>query len=122
MGLRTGAYLKVWKIERFEKYTKIQGSTSKKNKATDTYETDWNGFLNFAGQAHTEIAKYKEGDRIKVEEFEVVNKYDKEKKTTSTYYSVFKISDASNNAATQAVPVKEAPDAPAQGDPESLPF
>lgn len=120
MGLRVGAYLKVWKIERFEKYTKVQGSTSRKNKETDTYETDWNGFLNFAGQAHTEIAKYKENDRVKIEEFEVKNKYDKEKKQTSTYYSVFKISDANNNATQPAA--EKAPDAPVQGAADDLPF
>ena len=121
MGFRTGgAYVKVWKIERFEKYTKVQGSTSKKNKETDTYETDWNGYFNCVGQAHAEIAKFKEGDRIKVEEFDITNKYDKEKKVTYTNYSVFKISDANNNAAPAQA--KEAPDAPVQGDPESLPF
>ena len=121
MGLRTGAYLKVWKIEPKEKYTKIQGSTSKKNKQTDAYETDWNGFLNFVGQAHTEITKYKEGDRIKLEEFEVTNKYDKEKKITYTNYSVFKISDANNNIA-QPTQAKAAPGDPVEFNPEDLPF
>jgi len=124
MGLRTGGcYAKVWKIEPKEKYTKVQISISKKDKATGQYETDWSGFTNFVGQAHTEIAKYKEGDRIKIEEFEVTNKYDKEKKQTSTYCSVFKISDASSNNSHAEKPAEaKSPDAPVQGNPEDLPF
>lgn len=122
MGLRTGGcYAKIWKIDRKEKYTKVQASISKKDKTTGNYMTNWSGFINFVGQAHTEIAKFKEGDRIKIEEFEVTTTHDKEKNVTYTNYSAFKISDANNNA-TQSAPAKEAPDAPVQGSAEELPF
>ena len=122
MGLRTNCYATIWKIEPKEKFTKVQASTSKKDKTTGNYETDWSGFINFVGQAHTEIVKYKEKDRIKIEEFEVTNKYDKEKKVTYTNYSVFKISDANNNAATQSASAKLDSDDPSKVDEDGLPF
>jgi hypothetical protein len=123
MGLRTGGcYAKIWKIERNERYTKVQASISKKDKATGNYETDWSGFINFVGQAHTEIAKYKEGDRVKIEEFEVTTSYNKDKKVTYTNYSVFKISDAANSISESSSPKKPAPDEMVEVSEDGLPF
>lgn len=122
MGLKVGCIATVWQVEPKEKYTRIKLSTSKKNKDTNAYETDFSGFANFVGQAHTEAAKLKERDRVKLEEFEVTNKYDKEKKTTYTYYSVFKISDPNAGTAQPAQQASKAPDEPVQGDADSLPF
>ena len=122
MGLRTGCIATIWQVEPKEKYTRVKFSISKKNKNTNAYETDFSGFANFVGQAHAEAAKLKERDRVKLEEFEVTNKYDKEKQTTYTYYSVFKISDP-NAGATQSAPqASKAPDTAAEGDADSLPF
>ena len=122
MGLRANCYATLWSIEKKEKYTKVQMSTSKKDKATGTWETDWKGYANFVGQAHTEVAKFKEKDRVKIEEFEITNKYDKEKQVTYTYCSVFKISDP-NGGATQSAPqASKSPDAAVEGAADEMPF
>ena len=122
MGLRTGCIATIWQVEPKGKYTRVKFSTSKKNKDTNTYETDFSGFANFVGQAHAEAAKLKERDRVKLEEFEVTNKYDKEKKTTNTYYSVFKISDPNAGTSQPAQQASKAPDTAVEGNPDLLPF
>lgn len=119
MGLRNGCYAKVWKIDRKERYTKIQASISKKDKTTGQYETDWSGFINLVGPAHTEAANLKEGDRIKIDEFEVTTTFNKEKNVTYTNYSAFKISNA--NTQNQQAKTKKAPDDPVEGD-DDWPF
>ena len=122
MGLRANCYAKIWKIEPQEKYTKVQMSVSKKDKATGEWKTEWSGRANFVGQAHTEIAKCKEKDRIKIEEFEVTNKYDKEKGLESTHYSVFKISDASGGTTQSAPQASKSPDVAVEGAADEMPF
>jgi hypothetical protein len=121
MGLNSkGCYAKVWKIDRKERYTQIQASISKKIKDTDQYETDWSGFINLVGQAHQHAANLKEGDRIKIEEFDVTTRHNKEKNVTYTNYAVFKYS-APNAENTQDSSAKS-PDTPVEGSPEDLPF
>lgn len=66
MGFRNGAYGKVWTVERKEKYTKISFSTSKKDKNTGEYETDFSAFVNLVGAAHQKASNLEEGDRIKI--------------------------------------------------------
>lgn len=122
MGLKVGCIATVWQVEPKGKYTRVRFSTSKKNKDTNTYETDWSGFANFVGQANTEVAKLKEKDRIKVEEFEVTTKYDAEKKVAYTNYSVFKISDPNAGVAQSTTQASKAPDEPQQGAADELPF
>lgn len=41
MGFRNNAYAKVWKSEDKGNYSVVELSTSKKNKQTDQYETDF---------------------------------------------------------------------------------
>lgn len=90
MGFKQDAYAKVWKIENKGNYHVGQISTSKKNKQTDQYETDFNSnFVRFIGTAHSMAAKLSDGDRIKIGSCEVTNKYDKEKNTTYTNYMVY---------------------------------
>ena len=122
MGLKVGCIATVWQVEPKGKYTKVRFSTSKKNKDTNAYETDFSGFANFVGQANVEAAKLKEKDRIKVEEFEVTTKYDAEKKVTYTNYSVFKISDPNAGSAQPATQASKAPDTAVEGAADELPF
>ena len=90
MGFRTGAYAKVWKTEDKGNYSVVELSTSKKNKQTGKYETDFNGkFVRFIGQAHTDIKKYGDGIKIKLGDVEVTNNYNKETKMSYTNFLVF---------------------------------
>lgn len=90
MGFRNNAYAKVWKSEDKGNYSIVELSTSKKNKQTDQYETDFSSkFVRFIGQAHTDIKNTQDGDRIKLTEVEVTNSYNKETKQGYTNFLVY---------------------------------
>lgn len=103
MGFRTGAYAKVWKTEDKGNYSVVELSTSKKNKQTGKYETDFNGkFVRFIGQAHTDIKKYGDGIKIKLGDVEVTNSYNKETKISYTNFLVFSFEAEESNTNTNA--------------------
>ena len=91
MGFKQDArFVKVWEIENKGNYHIVSLSTSKKNKDTGEYETDFsNKFVRFIGTAHTLAMDLKKGDAIKLGNCEVTNRYDKEKNTTYTNYLVY---------------------------------
>ena len=65
MGFRNGAYAKIWNSEDKGKYSVVELSTSKKNKETDEYETDFSSkFVRFIGAAHEALKNL--GDRTRV--------------------------------------------------------
>lgn len=100
MAFRNGAYAVVWQVNKGNgNYTDVRISTSKKNKQTDQYETDFSGFVRFIGTAHQNAGSLKEKDRIKIGDCEVTNSYDKEKKVTYTNFAVFNFEDANGNGA-----------------------
>lgn len=102
MGFRQDArFVKVWEVENKGNYHIVSLSTSKKNKDTNEYETDFsNKFVRFIGTAHTLAADLKKGDTIKLGSCEVTNKYDKEKNTTYTNYLVYSFEkEGDNNSA-----------------------
>lgn len=80
MGLRNGAYAKVWSIENKGKYSEARISTSKKKQDGSGYDQDFGGFVRFVGKAHE--TECKEGDRIKIVSCEVQNSYNAETKQT----------------------------------------
>lgn len=109
MGFRQDArFVKVWEVENNGNYHIVSLSTSKKNKDTNEYETDFsNKFVRFIGTAHTLAADLKKGDTIKLGSCEVTNKYDKEKNTTYTNYLVYsfeKEGDNNNSNNNQSTP------------------
>ena len=90
MGFRTGIYAKVWRFENKGNYSVVEISTSKKNKQTDQYETDFaSKFVRFIGQAHADIQALQEGVKIKLGDIEVTNSYNKETKQGYTNFLVF---------------------------------
>ena len=99
MGFRQDArFVKVWEVENKGNYHIVSLSTSKKNKDTNEYETDFsNKFVRFIGTAHTLAADLKKGDTIKLGSCEVTNKYDKEKNTTYTNYLVYSFEKEGDN-------------------------
>lgn len=90
MGFRSNGYCTVWEVKAGKgNYSDVRINTSKKNKQTDQYETDFSGWVRFIGDAHKNASGLKEKDRIKIGDCEVTNSYDKEKKVTYTNYAVF---------------------------------
>lgn len=89
MGFHTGAWAKIWEMDKRERYTKLRISISKKDKKTDQYIDDFSGFVNLAGSAHTNADMLHVGDRFKIGDCDVSTRYDKQKKVTYTNYSIF---------------------------------
>ena len=106
MGFRQDArFVKVWEVENKGNYHIVSLSTSKKNKDTNEYETDFsNKFVRFIGTAHTLAADLKKGDTIKLGSCEVTNKYDKEKNTTYTNYLVYSFEKEGGSSNNQSTP------------------
>ena len=86
MGFRTGAIATVWKVEEVSpKITRGQISTSRKNKATGEWETDFSSYVAFIGTATAAKAlQLHEKERIRLGDVEVTSKYSKEKNMTYT--------------------------------------
>lgn len=80
---QNNTYAKIWSVEDKGNYTVCQISTSKKNKETGKYETDFADKVRFVGKAHGQ--KPQAEQKIKLLNTAVGNRYDKEKK--KTYYS-----------------------------------
>jgi single-strand DNA-binding protein len=104
MGFKQGQrFAKLWEIEDKGRYSIVNMSTSKKNKDTDKYETDFScKFVRFIAKAHEMVKKLEKGTAIKILSCEVTNKYDKEKKVEYTNYLVydFEVEGNSNNSNT----------------------
>lgn len=121
MSFRQNAWAKIWEITPNERYTKVRLSTSKKNKQTGEYEQDFSGFVTLAGTAHRDAAKLKVGDRIKIGECEVTNRYDKSKNITYTNYSIYTFEFSEDQGNTTQV-AEAACTVDETEDPEELPF
>ena len=56
MGFREGAFATVWEITNMsDNFSKIRVSTSRKDKKTDEYVTDFSGFVSLIGEAHKKV-------------------------------------------------------------------
>lgn len=91
MGFRTGSYCKIWSVKPISNtLTSARISISRKNRQTDQYEQDFGGYVSFVGTACAAKAlRLREGDRVKLGDVDVTNRYDKEKNTTYTNFNVF---------------------------------
>lgn len=126
MGFRQDArFVKVWEVENKGNYHIVSLSTSKKNKDTNEYETDFSSkFVRFIGTAHTLASDLKKGDTIKIGSCEVTNKYDKEKNTTYTNYLVYSFEKEGDNNSNnnQSAPKNDGFENIPDGVDEELPF
>ena len=87
MGFKNGAYAKVWDVEEKDGRMSARISISKKNK-DGGYDQTFSGFVRVHGDAVGVFRECK-GGRVQLEEVDVTNRYDKEKKTTTTYCHVY---------------------------------
>lgn len=119
MGFKQGGYAHIWKVEEKGNYSVAEISTSKKNKTTDEYETDWsNKFVRLVGTAHDQIKTMDISKNVKIGACEVTNKYDKEKNTTYTNYVIFGFEDVTKKEKSSGDGYMNIPD----GLVEDLPF
>jgi hypothetical protein len=124
MSFRQNSYCTVWEVKQGAgNYTDARISSSRKNKQTGEYETDFSGFVRFIGGAHQKAASLKEKDRIKLGDCEVTNHYDKEKKVTYTNFAVFDFEMANGSQQTTQTQPTVAGFEPIPNDiDEELPF
>ena len=103
MAFSTGSSGKIWSFADKGKYGTVNLSTSKKNKDTDQYETDFqHKFVTVAGEAYSFLKSngvHKDGLRVKIVSCAVTNKYDPDKKVTYWNPVVFALEDANGGSA-----------------------
>ena len=124
MGFRTGAYAKVWSVEQGRgRFQKVRLSVSRKNKDTGEYDQEFSGFCMFIGNANAKAERLKEGDRIRLGDVDVSNKYDREAKREYVDFKVFDFEFA-DSAPQQQPAASENPvtSNPVESEEESLPF
>ena len=74
MAFGNGAFLKIWGVTDKGNYAEVEVSSSKKNKQTGEYETDFNSkFVRFVGDAYH--CRPMKGQKIKIVECAVTNCY-----------------------------------------------
>lgn len=105
MGFRSGAFAKIWSIEKGNgNYYVADMSTSKKAKDRDgkeiqengktKYETDWsNKFVRLVGTAAKQAESLKNGDSVKVKSCDVTSKWSKEQNKEFVNYVIFAFDD-----------------------------
>lgn len=101
MAFQNGAFAKIWEFTDKGTYGIVNLSTSKKNKDTGVYETDFqHKFVSVVGNAYEFIKGMnvpKNGLSVKIGNCATTNKYDADKKTTYWNCAVFALEDASFN-------------------------
>lgn len=102
MGLKTNAYATIWEVRERNGRTEAKISTSRRNRDTGSYETDWSDWMTLYGDA-AQLASAPARTRIRIGDFDVTNKYDKEKKKMYTNYRLYSYADA-NSPAQPATP------------------
>ena len=103
MAFRNGSYATIWEIKKGTgNYTDVRISTSRKDKQTDEYVTDFSGFVRLIGDAHKNAGSLGEKSRIKIGDCAVTNSYDKEKKVTYTNFQVFSFEMADGSTPQKA--------------------
>lgn len=95
MGFREGAFATVWEItNQGNNFTKIRASTSRKDKKTDEYITDFSGFISLIGKAHEKVGDIESAlesgrCRIKLGACDVSNRYDKDEQREYVNFTLF---------------------------------
>lgn len=142
MGFHEGAYATVWEItNQGDNFSKVRLSISRKDKKSDEYVTDFNGFVGLVGEANKKLnlidSALSSGDRcrIKIGACDVSNKYNKDEGREYTNFTMFDF-ELSDRAAqsddrksakatkkkTKAKPAALADEESSEEDDEDLPF
>ena len=119
MGFRKDAYATVWETtEVSPRVTKARISTNgRKNRETGEYEQDFGGYVVFVGNdTAPKAAKLRRGDRIKLGDVDVTNKYDREKNVNYTNLTVYEFELLEKKGPKPEEAAAEGADNDAEGD------
>lgn len=100
MGFRQGSYVTLWgepKTGRFENIIEWRVSASYKKQGTTEYVQDFGGWVEFRGDAYEKAKSLVAGDRIKILQCDVKNRYVKEKNMTYTNFIVYDFENVTRN-------------------------
>lgn len=103
MGFKNSAIATIWKIKDTDGeniFRDVQISTSRKNKKTGEYESDFSGYVRFVANAVTGVEGLKEKDRIVLKNVDVSRRYDKKKGREFVNFTVYeweRMENRSNN-------------------------
>lgn len=76
MAFGNGQFMKIWEVVDKGGYAEVSISSSKKNKQTNEYETDFSSkYVRFVGKAY--LQRPMKGQRIKITDCAVTNVYQK---------------------------------------------
>ena len=76
MAFGTGQFMKIWEVTDKGGYSEVNISSSKKNKQTGKYETDFSSkYVRFVGDAYKQ--RPMKGQKIKIKDCAVTNVYEK---------------------------------------------
>ena len=102
MGFSNGAYAKIWdiKISDDKNYANVRINISRKVKDTEEYRQTFGGYVRFAGNAFEKVKCLQSGARVQLTRVDVENSYDKEKKFTTYYLTVWDIEQLDTNTST----------------------
>lgn len=118
MGFGYGNYAKVWASEDKGKYSVVELSTSKKNKETGEYATDFSSkFVRFVGTAHERLKDLDANGRIKLGNCEVTTS----KTEDGRYFTNFTVF-AFDNAEPKVEGAEQKTTKPAKGGDDDLPY
>lgn len=99
MGFKNSAVATVWKIKDSDgenRFRDVQISTSRRNKKTGEYESDFSGYVRFVANAVAGVEDLKEKDRIILKNVDVSRRYDKKKRKEFVNFTVFGWERATN--------------------------
>lgn len=126
MGFRVNSYATVWSVESVKpNVTKVQLSTSRKNRQTGEYEKDFGGFCRFVGNCAVDALNLRKQDRIKLLEVDVTNQYDAQAKREWVYYTVFSFEKVDQNGGAKQAPTSQpavVEENPVEAEDSGLPF
>lgn len=111
--LQNGSIVKLWEFEDKGKYSVVSLSQSQKDKQTGNYVTKFSSkFVRFIGAAHDKLKQCSKGERVRIVNFGVENRYDKEKNTTFTNFIVTDIEALETKQPANQPPANEIEDDP----------
>lgn len=127
MAFSNNNYATIWEIRTTKgKAMNVRLSTSRKDKNTGDYETDFSDYCFFVGKAAEKVKSCKAKDRVRLLETSVTSRWDKEQKKNFYTFTVWDIEMADGKGGrSQSSVVPPKTSAPAQqssGSDDDLPF
>lgn len=114
MGFREGAFATVWEItNQGDSFSKVRVSTSRKDKKTDEYVTDFNGFVSLIGEANKKLGLIERSldedgrCRIRLGACDVSNRYDKDAGREFVNYTLFDFEMPDGSGSDAAEPLRK---------------